>query len=82
MSPDIEKSPVPLTLVTGKITVLDIIYNPLKTRLLAGAEKRGAKVISGFEMLVWQGAAALEPRRRESPGSGNERNSFKGVKSS
>ena len=60
MSPDIEKSPVPLTLVTGKITVLDIIYNPLKTRLLAGAEKRGAKVISGFEMLVWQGAAAFE----------------------
>ena len=42
------------------MVVFDIIYNPLKTRLLKEAEQKGAGVISGLEMLVRQGAAAFE----------------------
>jgi shikimate dehydrogenase len=60
MSPNSQETPVPLTLLNRKLVVFDIIYNPLKTRLLAGAERRGARTISGVEMLVWQGAAAFE----------------------
>ncbi len=60
MSPDFDKAPVPSRLLNRTVIVFDIIYNPLKTRLLELAEKRGARIISGVEMLVWQGAAAFE----------------------
>ena len=60
MSPNFDKTPVPLRLLNSKLTLVDIIYNPLQTRLLEGAEKRGSRTVSGVEMLVWQGAAAFE----------------------
>ena len=42
------------------ITVFDIVYNPLTTRLLREAEAVGAHVIRGIKMLVYQGALAFE----------------------
>jgi len=39
---------------------MDIIYNPLETKLAKDAKSVGAKVISGIEMLVYQGAASFE----------------------
>lgn len=60
MSPGVGETPVPLTLLRRESVIFDIIYNPLKTRLLSEGEKRGAKIISGVEMLVWQGVAAFE----------------------
>ena len=42
------------------MVVFDIVYNPIKTRLLAEAERAGAQTISGVDMLVWQGALAFE----------------------
>lgn len=42
------------------LTVMDIVYNPLRTRLLREAEKAGAKTISGLGMLVHQGVASFE----------------------
>jgi len=60
MTPDIEQTPVDSDLLTPEITVFDIVYNPIKTRLLREAEAAGAKTISGVEMLVWQGALAFE----------------------
>ncbi len=60
MSPNAGKSPVGADLLKPGLVVFDIIYNPMKTRLMAEAEKRGAKIISGVEMLVWQGVAAFE----------------------
>jgi shikimate dehydrogenase len=60
MYPSVDETPVPSRFINKRLVVFDIIYNPLRTRLLAEAEKRGAKIISGIEMLVWQGAAALE----------------------
>jgi len=60
MTPDIEQTPVDSDLLKPEITVFDIVYNPIKTRLLREAEAAGAKTISGVEMLVWQGALAFE----------------------
>jgi shikimate dehydrogenase len=60
MAPQSGESLVPGRLWKKDLTVVDIVYNPLQTRLLTEAAGRGAKTISGLEMLVWQGAAAFE----------------------
>jgi len=60
MSPDSNNSPLPARLLKPELVVFDVVYNPLKTRLLAEAETAGAETISGIDMLVWQGALAFE----------------------
>jgi len=50
---------VPPDMLRSGLTVIDIIYNPPKTRLLVEAEKRGLKTINGVDMLVAQGAIAF-----------------------
>jgi shikimate dehydrogenase len=40
--------------------VMDIVYNPLRTRFLREAEERGCVVIPGCEMLVLQGIVQFE----------------------
>jgi len=60
MTPDIDQTPVDSDLLRPELTVFDIVYNPIKTRLLKEAEAAGARTISGVEMLVWQGALAFE----------------------
>ncbi|MBN2111396.1 MAG: shikimate dehydrogenase [Methanosarcinaceae archaeon] len=42
------------------LTVFDIVYNPLETRLLKEAKKAGAKAVSGEMMLIYQGAEAFK----------------------
>ena len=60
MSPNINETPIPARLLESDLVVFDIVYNPVKTKLLTEAESAGAKAISGLEMLVWQGALAFE----------------------
>ena len=60
MSPNSEETPVNADLLKPGIIVYDIVYNPVKTRLLQQAEAAGAETISGLDMLVWQGALAFE----------------------
>ena len=60
MSPDISQTPVPAKLLKPGLVVFDVVYNPVKTRLLAEAEAAGAETIDGIDMLVWQGALAFE----------------------
>ena len=60
MSPDINETPVTSNLLKPGLVVFDIVYNPIKTRLQREAEVAGATVISGLDMLVWQGALAFE----------------------
>lgn len=60
MSPYLTETPVPARLLKKELVVFDIIYNPLKTRLIKEAEKEGARVLNGLEMLVRQGTAAFE----------------------
>jgi shikimate dehydrogenase len=42
------------------LTVFDLVYNPLQTRLLKQARHSGAQAIDGLGMLVGQGALALD----------------------
>jgi shikimate dehydrogenase len=60
MSPADEVSPVPAGLLKGVPAVFDIVYNPLKTKLLKEAADAGALTLSGLDMLAWQGALAFE----------------------
>ncbi len=60
MNPDADKTLVPRKLIKPGLVVFDVIYNPEKTRLIEDAEKAGAVVIGGLDMLIWQGALAFE----------------------
>lgn len=60
MTPDIDSTPVDADLLRPGLVVFDVVYNPLRTRLLRDAEAAGAETISGIEMLAWQGALAFE----------------------
>ena len=60
MSPKADETPLPAGLLRPGLIVYDIVYNPVKTRLLREAEAVGASTISGVDMLVWQGALAFE----------------------
>ncbi len=60
MNPDVNMSPVPSNLLHSDLCVMDIIYNPLETKLVRDARSVGAKIVLGVEMLLYQGAVALE----------------------
>ena len=60
MSPNISETPVPSNLLRPGLVVADIVYNPIRTRLLREAEEADAKTIDGVDMFVWQGALAFE----------------------
>lgn len=60
MYPQSDRTLVTHDLIKSHLTVVDIIYNPFKTRLLSEAERAGARTISGIDMLIWQGALAFE----------------------
>ncbi len=60
MSPGIDQTPVEADQLRPNLIVYDIVYNPMKTRLLREAEAAGAETIGGLDMLVWQGAVAFE----------------------
>jgi shikimate dehydrogenase len=59
LHPQGNKSPVKASALAGYEYVMDVIYNPLKTKLLADAEKQGCKILSGLDMFVNQGAEQL-----------------------
>ena len=60
MSPNINETPVSANLLRPGLIVVDIVYNPIKTRLLKEAEAAGAETVSGVDMFVWQAALAFE----------------------
>lgn len=55
MHPEEDKMPVSTQVLGAYKAVADVIYNPLKTKLLKEAEAAGCMVASGFEMFVFQG---------------------------
>lgn len=60
MYPAIRASALPNYLFKPEQTVFDMVYNPLRTRLLKQAATQGAKIISGLEMFIGQGLRQVE----------------------
>jgi len=60
MYPNIDASPLDLTSFIQCEAVLDIIYNPIKTKLTLQAQALGIKAVTGLEMLVAQAKQAIE----------------------
>lgn len=60
MYPETAASPISFEQFPHCEAVVDLIYNPLRTRLLLEAESRGIKTANGLAMLVAQGHRAAE----------------------
>jgi shikimate dehydrogenase len=60
MYPKAKQSIVSPQWLRSDLTVMDIVYNPVETKLAGDAKAAGAKVVSGVEMLIYQGAASFE----------------------
>ncbi|MDW8063535.1 MAG: shikimate dehydrogenase [Candidatus Caldarchaeum sp.] len=60
MFPKTNQSPIPSNIIHRDLTVFDMVYNPVQTKLLKTAKARGAKTIGGLRMLVKQGSEALK----------------------
>ena len=60
MSPNVYESLIRPEWLSPKLCVMDIVYNPVETKLIRDAKAAGAKVVSGIEMLLYQGAASFE----------------------
>ncbi|MBE6836336.1 MAG: shikimate kinase [Ruminococcaceae bacterium] len=58
--PDNQKTPLSLEGFSGLEAVIDINYNPVKSRLLIEAEKKNLRVSGGLTMLVWQAKKSAE----------------------
>jgi shikimate dehydrogenase len=55
-----DASPLDLTKFTQCEAVVDVIFNPLQTKLTQQAEELGIKAVTGLEMLVAQAKQAIE----------------------
>lgn len=60
MHPNVNASLVPAELIRPDQAVFDIVYNPLKTRLIKDAESRGAQTVVGADMFVNQAVLQFE----------------------
>jgi len=60
MKPNDNQTSIEPEWLKPNLAVMDIVYNPIETKLAKDAKAAGAKVISGVEMLIYQGAASFE----------------------
>lgn len=60
MYPNVDASPMDITPYKALNAVVDIIYNPTTTKLLAQAKERDITAVNGLEMLVAQAKYAVE----------------------
>ena len=65
--PEPEGMPPIAGLIKRGVLVCDLVYNPRETPLLVLARERGAWVLGGLGMLVYQGAAAFEFWTEQAP---------------
>jgi len=60
MSPKADETCVPASLLSPHLTVMDIVYNPLDTRLLKDARQAGCNTVRGIEMFLHQAVGQFE----------------------
>ena len=59
MYPDADRAPaIPYHRLTPGHLLFDLVYNPALTRFLALGEARGADIVNGYDMLVYQAEAS------------------------
>lgn len=66
MYPNCPDSLIDLENFPNVSTVIDIIYNPIMTKLLIDAYKRGLNYVNGLDMLIAQGKVASELFQKKS----------------
>lgn len=61
MTPEVDDAAttIPESFTKDQI-VFDVVYNPIKTKLLSLAQSRGARIVTGLKMLIEQGAKSYE----------------------
>lgn len=60
MHPNTDQTVIPVGWIPDSATVMDIVYNPLETKLLQECREKGCNTVDGLGMLVHQGAEALK----------------------
>ena len=60
MYPETDATPIPKEDLSKEMVVMDIVYNPIKTRLLKEAENIKCRTVNGIAMFVFQGAHQFE----------------------
>jgi shikimate dehydrogenase len=60
MYPREGETPIPKGLLKKRMMVMDIVYQPSRTKLLQEAKQRGCVTVNGLEMLMRQAAAQFE----------------------
>ena len=60
MTPDVDRRPLSPGLLESEMVVMDMVYNPLQTRLLKEAQRIGCTTVDGVSMFVHQGAVQFE----------------------
>lgn len=60
MSPNADTTCIPAEFLHADLSVMDIVYNPLETRLLKDAKRAGCRTIPGLEMFLNQAVAQFE----------------------
>jgi shikimate dehydrogenase len=60
MDPHVDETPVPIDYLHEGQICFDAVYSPYKTRFIKEAEKKGAKIIPGVEMLLYQGTVQFK----------------------
>jgi shikimate dehydrogenase len=60
MSPNTDATCIPASLLHAGLSVMDIVYNPVETRLLKDAKHAGCRTIPGLEMFLHQAATQFE----------------------
>ena len=56
MVPKTNQCPLPESFLKRDMVVMDIVYNPLETKLLSLAERKGCLTLNGLGMFIQQGA--------------------------
>ena len=56
----IGKSPIDISVINSSHVLIDLNYNPQKTKFILDGENVGARTINGLDMLIYQGLTSID----------------------
>lgn len=77
MTPNIDTTPLNKRVLNDEMTVMDIVYNPVETRLLGEARAAGCTTIDGLSMFLHQAACQFDYFTGKEPSLESMRNIIK-----